>query len=200
MHVINGFVPAASGSIASILSTRPEFGLFNALVRAAGVSYYLEFMSPKTVFVPKNDSFPAGALECLKAPRNRQALQKIVLLHITQPAEYRSSLSLRTVVATAARVYLRVQTSNGTVYLTRNRIPITEPDIQATNGVVHGLSRVIFGEVDYKRVCPPAIAITPTSAPATVPPTGPVAGAMEALVQNLGIQFPSAPGPNAATV
>lgn len=196
VHVINRFVPAASGSVASILRTRPEFGIFNALAQAAGITPYLEFMSPKTVFAPTNDSFPAGALECLKATRNRQTLLNIILLHITWPAEYTSTLSLRTAIGTAARLNLLVESApNGTVYLTRNRIPITKRDIQATNGVVHGISRVIFGRIEYLRVCPTTSA--PTPAPTSAPLQGPVVfsgGAMEELVHSIGNQLPSAQG------
>lgn len=199
VHVINRFVPAASGSIASILRTRPKFGIFNALAQAAGITSYLEFMSPKTVFAPTNDSFPAGALECLKATRNRQALLNILLLHITWPAEYTSTLSLRRAIGTSARLNLLVESAtNGTVYLTRNRIPIMEPDIQATNGVVHGLSRVIFGRIEYTKVCPIASG-APTSSPGAIAPLqGPIGfttgAAMEELVRNIGNQLPSAQG------
>ncbi|KAL5459891.1 hypothetical protein EMCRGX_G033279 [Ephydatia muelleri] len=199
VHVINRFVPAASGSIASIVRTRPKFGIFNALAEAAGITSYLEFMSPKTVFAPTNDSFPAGALECLKATRNRQALLNILLLHITWPAEYTSTLSLRRAIGTSARLNLLVESAtNGTVYLTRNHIPITEPDIQATNGVVHGLSRVIFGRIEYTKVCPTASG-APTSSPGAIAPLqGPIGfttgAAMEELVRNIGNQLPSAQG------
>ena len=199
VHVINRFVPAASGSIASILRTRPKFGIFNALAQAAGITSYLEFMSPKTVFAPTNYSFPAGALECLKATRNRQALLNILLLHITWPAEYTSTLSLRRAIGTSARLNLLVESAtNGTVYLTKNRIPITEPDIQATNGVVHGLSRVIFGRIEYTKVCPTASG-APTSSPGAIAPLqGPIGfttgAAMEELVRNIGNQLPSAQG------
>jgi uncharacterized surface protein with fasciclin (FAS1) repeats len=180
VHTVNSIIPSSPDSIAELLAADPQFNIFTRLLDAANITQFLSANrnTSRTVFAPTNNAFtklPAGAVECLLRPENKKYAQKLVLIHITAPAEYTSSLSQRSYIKTFYRHYhycyrLLVCVINGTIHLTRDNIPLDETDITARNGVIHTLQTVLLSsDIDYEEICPDIpVQVVPT--PAAVPP------------------------------
>lgn len=167
VHVVDNVVPSSSATIEDILTEQSDrFSTFKQLLDASGISEQLDVpKKSRTVFAPTNDAFdllPSGAVECLLRPDNSRYLSKFVLIHISLPAEFTSTLSLRTHVPTFTYWYLKVTTSEGDILITQDEIPLEDPDLPATNGVIHAIPEAIVpARIDFERLCP----VVTTSAP-----------------------------------
>jgi len=124
----------------------PSGNSFNTLaqaVAAADVAPLLQDTGPVTIFAPTDSAFaelPDGALELLLRPENRNLLRQVLAYHVV-PGEVTSS-QLQTG---------GVDTLNGgiAVRVTPERIVVNDgsvirADIQASNGVVHAVNRVLL--------------------------------------------------------
>ncbi|NJL35544.1 MAG: fasciclin domain-containing protein [Leptolyngbyaceae cyanobacterium RM2_2_4] len=124
----------------------PSGNSFNTLaqaVAAADVAPLLQNSGPVTIFAPTDSAFaelPDGALELLLRPENRNLLRQVLAYHVV-PGEVTSG-QLQTG---------GVDTLNGgiAVRVTPERIVVNDgsvirADIQASNGVVHAVNRVLL--------------------------------------------------------
>ena len=173
VHVVDSIIPSSNLSIAEQLCEDSQFSIFKDLVDASGISVNLNQSSPCTLFVPTNEAFqqlPSGAVECLKMENNSRALSSLLLLHISYPAEYTSSLCLRTALLTFLwPVSLTVRCINDTVHITSNEIPLGEgADRPARNGVFHAIDEVIVPDsINFESICP---IMTTSPSPTTLIP------------------------------
>lgn len=181
VHTLNSLIPSSPDSIAELLRSEAQFSDFLELLDATNITQYLDNgrNTSRTVFAPNNNAFaklPEGALECLLRPENSRIALKFVLLHITAPTQYTSSLSLRSHIRTFhPRFYLLVCVINNTIHLTRDNIPLEDPNITARNGVIHSLGTVLLADrIDYQKLCPteptPPIPIQPSEPGETTQP------------------------------
>ena len=175
VHTINSLIPYSPDSIAELLAAENQFSDFVSLLDAANITQFLDSgrNTSRTIFAPTNDAFaklPVGAVECLLRPENKAYAQKLVLIHITAPTEYTSSLAQRSYIKTFYYYNLVVCVINDTIHLTRDNVPLIETDITARNGVIHILDTVLLSDdIDYEELCPP----TPPTPPVPVDPVEP---------------------------
>ena len=169
VHTLNAIIPSSPDSIAELLRAESQFSDFVQLLDATNITQFLDNgrNTSRTVFAPTNNAFAnlsEGALECLVRPENSRVVKNLVLLHISAPAQYTSSLSLRSYIHTFhPRYSLLVCVINGGIHLTRDNVPLEETDFTARNGVIHTLGSVLLADmIDFEDLCPPA------------PPSGPI--------------------------
>ena len=199
VHIVDSVIPSSNQTIAEQLGEDSQFSIFKDLLDASGISVFLNRSKPRTVFAPNNEAFgqlPAGAVECLLRESNKWQLKALVLVHISYPAEYTSSLRLRNHLPTFLGPLLKVQDINGTVHITRDEIPLGEgADHPARNGVFHAIDKVIVPDcVDFDSLCP--------DMPAPPVPEGPVEPAPEVpesvteppVIPTLPVIVPGDPG------
>ena len=77
--------PAAAGTIVEVAAGNPDFSTLVAAVQAAGLAETLSGTGPFTVFAPTNEAFaalPAGLLDKLLLPENKDVLAKILTYHV----------------------------------------------------------------------------------------------------------------------
>lgn len=160
VHLVSSPIPQSDATIAQTLRNDPRFSSFVQLLNGANITMLLDVArKSRTVFAPTNEAFdtlPTNAVECLLRSENRRLLKKLLLGHITSPAEYSSTLSQRTRLYTFSyRRYLSVSTEeDGSIFLTDDRIPLEEMDISASNGVIHAIPQVIVPpRVDLDEIC-----------------------------------------------
>jgi uncharacterized surface protein with fasciclin (FAS1) repeats len=118
------------------------FTTFASVVRSAGLESTLNEGGPFTVFAPTNEAFnklPAGTLE--KLSKDPTSLRNILTYHVVQ-GKYMAA-DLKNGLLTS------VQGSALSVNITDNKVMIgnstvTEPDIVASNGVIHGIDEVLI--------------------------------------------------------
>ena len=142
---------AGSAQAANIVQTAAKAGKFNTLIaaaKAAGLAGALSHKAPLTVFAPTDEAFdrlPAGTVENLLKPENRDKLAAILAYHVV-PKRITSKQIPRgrtdvTSLNGKARA-LRVRKNNNRVRV--NRARVVSADIHASNGVIHVIDRVLI--------------------------------------------------------
>jgi len=119
-------------------------------VQAADLVTTLQSDGPFTVFAPTNDAFaalPDGTLDSLLLPENKSQLAGILTYHVVSGKVMSSDLSNGQVITTVNGQTLTVEIMDGSVMLVDaggNKATVASADIEASNGVVHVIDRVIL--------------------------------------------------------
>ncbi|BAB73518.1 fasciclin domain-containing protein [Anabaena sp. FACHB-709] len=135
-----------SNNIVALAASSNSFSTLTTLLRTAGLTDILEQPGPYTVFAPTNEAFaalPAGTLEQLQQPQNRELLVRILRYHVVPgqlTANQLSSGQLTT--ASDAPVNVRVDTANNQIAV--NEARVVQANIQASNGVIHAINEVLI--------------------------------------------------------
>jgi transforming growth factor-beta-induced protein len=124
-----------------------KFNTLVAAVRAAGLVDTLKGPGPFTVFAPTDEAFaklPAGTLESLLKPENKEKLQSILTYHVV-PGKVMAKdvVKLKSAKTVEGRA-VSVSTQGGGVMI--NNATVTKADIAASNGVIHVVDTVILPE------------------------------------------------------
>ena len=140
--------PGETAKQANIVETAVAAGHFKTLaaaLEAAGLIDALTGEGPFTVFAPTDEAFaklPAGTVESLLKPENKEKLKAILLYHVV-PGNITSKqvvkLNGRTVKTLEGRSF-KVNTLHG---VTVDDARVTKTDIQASNGVIHVIDTVL---------------------------------------------------------
>jgi transforming growth factor-beta-induced protein len=140
--------PAAQ-SIVDIAASDERFSTLVAAVQAAGLAETLSGEGPFTVFAPTNDAFaalPAGTVESLLLPENKQQLTDILLYHVV-PGKVMAAdvagLDGKSADTALEGKQIAVKTDMGNVYLNEN-VKVVTTDIEAANGVIHVIDAVLL--------------------------------------------------------
>lgn len=123
-------------------------GNFNTLVtavKAAGLAETLKGPGPFTVFAPTDEAFaklPAGTVESLLKPENKDKLRSILLYHVV-PGKLMARDVLKAHSAkTADGQSVAIRTMNGGVMV--DNAHVTKTDIVTSNGVIHVIDSVLM--------------------------------------------------------
>ena len=99
---------------------------------------------PFTVFAPTNEAFaalPDGVLQKLLMPENKDKLQAILTYHVVAGAITSGNLSDGQMAETVQGSEIKVNKNYGKVKI--NEAQVLKADIEASNGVVHVIDKVI---------------------------------------------------------
>ena len=136
--------PAAeAGTIVDVAAANPDFSTLVAAVQAAGLAETLSGEGPFTVFAPTNAAFealPAGVLEALLLPENKETLAKILTYHVV-PGAVMAADVMDGDVATVEGQNVTLSTADG---VTVNGAKVIQADVAASNGVIHVIDAVIL--------------------------------------------------------
>ena len=139
---------ATSARAADIVDTAVSAGSFNTLVtavKAAGLVDTLKGKGPFTVFAPTDAAFkklPAGTVESLLKPENKQQLVAILTYHVVPGKVMSGDIAGKKMdVATVQGGKINVNASKGVMI---NDANVTKADISASNGVIHVIDKVIL--------------------------------------------------------
>lgn len=119
-----------------------------AAVKAGGLVDVLKGDGPFTVFAPTNEAFaklPAGTVESLLKPENKDQLVKILTYHVVPGSIKSSDLKDGMEVETVQGQKVTVKLADGKAMI--NKATVTAADIEATNGMVHVIDTVILPEM-----------------------------------------------------
>ena len=178
LHLVDQPLPHTNLTVADQLQQNEEFSFFVELLEIFDIVQYLHKFSPYTIFAPVNDSFEIyeGAWDCLSR-LERNSLNDLLLYHILDSAEYSSTLKARDIVYTKLLQPLTVEADDEQIFLMGAdvAVPISEPDIPASNGVVHEIPSLLIPQSFDLGVCadhvtmPPSIEPSPSSTVVTLP-------------------------------
>jgi len=131
-----------------IVDTAVAAGAFTTLVAAvtaAGLVETLKSAGPFTVFAPSDEAFaalPAGTVEDLVKPENKDKLTAILLLHVLPGQVMAADVTGKVMdAATAGGATVHVDGSDG---VTVNGAKVVTADIACTNGVIHVIDAVLL--------------------------------------------------------
>ncbi len=147
IHVIDTVILPPADK-ADIIDTAIADGRFTTLVtavQAAGLVDTLKGEGPFTVFAPTDDAFaklPAGTLEDLLKPENKQTLTDILLYHVVAGKVMAADVAGLTNSETVLGKDIKIIAKDGKVFINNAQVIIT--DIETSNGVIHVIDTVIL--------------------------------------------------------
>ena len=131
--------------LVDVAQTQGDLTTFVAAVQAAGLEESLSEGGAFTVFAPTNaafDALPAGTLDTLLRPENKDQLATILRYHVIPETRMADEI---------AEGIRRVETLQGkTINLQRsddvkiNNARVVSADLAASNGVIHTIDRVLL--------------------------------------------------------
>lgn len=143
------YMPVHSGHHEKdIVDTAVKAGSFTTLVaavKAADLVDTLKGDGPFTVFAPTDDAFaklPAGTVEDLLKPENKEKLQAILLYHVVPSKVTAADVVKVTSAKTANDMSLEVMVDGNMVKI--NEAQVVQPDIMTSNGVIHVIDTVLI--------------------------------------------------------
>ncbi|MBC7781316.1 MAG: fasciclin domain-containing protein [Proteobacteria bacterium] len=120
----------------------PNFTLLSKAIQQAGLTETLKGTGPFTVFAPTDEAFkrlPAGALEKLLA--NPEQLRSVLTYHVVSgrvaSGEFKNG-AVKTVQGAPLTV------SRAGTFVIVDEATVIQPDIAATNGIIHAVDRVLM--------------------------------------------------------
>ena len=141
-----------AGTIVEVAQGNPDFSTLVAAVVAADLAETLSGEGPFTVFAPTNAAFealPAGLLEKLLLPENKETLVKILTYHVV-PSKVMAADVAAGDVTTVEGSTFTIATEGGVKVNTSN---VTATDVPASNGVIHVIDAVLVpSSVDVSKL------------------------------------------------
>lgn len=154
---VSGVTKAQDKDVVDIAAGSKDHTTLVAAVKAAGLVETLKGKGPFTVFAPTNAAFnklPAGTVETLLKPENKQTLAKILTYHVIsgnlKAADVIAAVKKgkgKAVFKTVQGEDLTVTLENGKVILTDakgGKAMVTATDLTGSNGVVHVIDTVVM--------------------------------------------------------
>ncbi|MBD1396813.1 fasciclin domain-containing protein [Pontibacter sp. JH31] len=138
----------SSMTILDAAGTRSDISTFMSLLQTANITAALEGEGEFTMFAPTNKAFealPAGQLEYLKKPENRNELIKVLQAHVIANKVTTAQLQSNQRIQISDTDYIEVGAAAGANpnTFTIGGANIVEPNIEASNGVIHVVDRVL---------------------------------------------------------
>jgi uncharacterized surface protein with fasciclin (FAS1) repeats len=133
-----------------IVETAVAAGSFETLVaavKAAGLVETLQGEGPFTVFAPTDEAFaklPAGTVESLLKPENRDKLVAILTYHVVPGRLMASDVVSQSYLKTVQGQKVKISAKDGKAMV--DDAVILKTDIGTSNGVIHVIDSVILPE------------------------------------------------------
>ncbi|WP_343503295.1 fasciclin domain-containing protein [Alloyangia pacifica] len=131
-------------TIVEIAQDAGSFSTLLAAAEAAGLVETLNGDGPFTVFAPTDEAFaalPEGTVDTLLMPENKDKLTAILTYHVVPGKVMSSDLTNGMMAETVQGESLEIMTEGG---VTVGGVNVTQPDIEASNGVIHVIDGVLM--------------------------------------------------------
>lgn len=182
--------PSASGNVVEVLRAQGDFTTLLAALDAAQLTQTLSSRPAITIFAPTDEAFaalPEAERTRLLDPANRQDLRSLLLYHvIVADVAAAQIMGTRGGVETANRTQVLLDGTGEALRI--DGAVITRADIDASNGAVFAIDKVLN---------PDASMATATAGPATTTPTTPATTAPAPAGGITATTRPASPGATA---
>lgn len=138
-------IAQAEQDIVGIASNNDNFSTLVQAVQAADLVETLKGEGPFTVFAPTNEAFaklPDGLVEFLLKPDNQDLLVDVLTYHVVSGKVTSDQLETGTVESLNGGISVAISGNSVIV----NNGSVIQPDIEASNGVIHAVNRVLLPE------------------------------------------------------
>lgn len=132
--------------MADIVDTATQSGSFHTLttaIAAAGLVQELKASGPFTVLAPSDEAFaklPRERLDYLLAPENKEVLSQLLLHHVIRGKLLRKNIQPGLVQTILGN---NVDFAGGSQGLVVGDANVVQTDIEADNGVIHVIDKVL---------------------------------------------------------
>lgn len=137
-------LPAGTDIVATTRAAG-SFATFTRVLEAAGLVEALRAPGPYTVFAPTDGAFaklPAGTLEELLRPENRERLRDLLTYHVVLGRIAARDIGSESRAPTLQGQAVRLESANGAV--TVDGATVLRADLAASNGLIHVIDSVIM--------------------------------------------------------
>jgi len=127
-------------------ASQGQFKTLTQAVQAAGLTEQLTAQGPYTVFAPTDAAFaalPKGTLDKLLQPANKQQLIRLLAYHVI-PGRVTSTQLTSGQAKTVEGTPVQITVNPASKAVTINNARVSQPDIPASNGIVHVVDKVIL--------------------------------------------------------
>lgn len=145
IHVIDSVILPADSDIVDTAVAAGSFKTLAAALTAAGLVDTLKGQGPFTVFAPTDEAFaklPAGTVESLLKPENREKLVAILTYHVVPGKVLASDVVKLKSAKTVNGKEVTVKVGDSGVMVDGAKVVAT--DIESSNGVIHVIDSVIL--------------------------------------------------------
>jgi uncharacterized surface protein with fasciclin (FAS1) repeats len=136
---------AKLSNILDTANSNSDISIFVSAVKAAGLEEALRGEGQLTIFAPNNEAFtkylPTEKLTELQKPENKEELSGILKGHFVGVKLLSSDLKDGQYIPTQQGGQLLVKVNEDQYYV--DDIFITKPNMEATNGIIHTINRII---------------------------------------------------------
>lgn len=143
---------SSSGNVVDVAAANSSFKTLTAALKAAGLTETLSGTGPFTIFAPTDQAFeafaatlPKGGLQKLLSsqdPQIKQLLVKILTYHVVPGKVASTDLKAGPVKSVeGGTINVKIDSATGVMV---NNAKVVQPDIQASNGVIHVIDQVII--------------------------------------------------------
>ena len=140
-----GMQARSQGDIVETAVAAGQFKTLAAALTAAGLVDTLKGKGPYTVFAPTDAAFaalPAGTVESLLEPANRDRLVAILTYHVVQGRVPAARVAGMDMATTVQGTTVDIDASGGKVMV--DDATVVMADVKATNGVIHVIDKVLM--------------------------------------------------------
>ena len=154
VHVIDSVIIPEPKNVLQVAKSGTSFYTLASAIEAADLVSVLEGKGPFTVLAPTDEAFaklPAGTLETLLKPENKDQLRNILLYHVVPGRVYADQVvklkKAPTAAGVAAPITVTKSKDKKTAPVVRvGGAKVVKTDIDASNGVIHVIDTVILPE------------------------------------------------------
>lgn len=147
IHVIDSVILPAGDNIAEVAGSAGMFSTLLTAAQAAGLVPALTGETDLTVFAPTDEAFavlPKGTIEMLLKPENKSMLAGILKYHVVAGRVYAADAAKLSEAETLNGQSIVIDLANGELRI--DGAKVIKTDIDASNGVIHVIDRVILPE------------------------------------------------------
>jgi uncharacterized surface protein with fasciclin (FAS1) repeats len=134
---------SSNKNILDTAAAKGSFNTFGKAVERAGMGDTLRGTGPFTVFAPTDAAFeklPAGRLEVLFKPENKQELVSLLNYHVVNGRKSMADVGKWEAARTVNGQSAPIKMTGDKVSI--DGAQITSADIDSSNGVIHGIDKV----------------------------------------------------------
>ena len=156
IHVIDSVILPADKTIPETAAAAGSFGTLIAALGAADLASTLGSKGPFTVFAPTDEAFgalPAGTIETLLKPENKQQLIDVLTYHVVAGRVYSEDALKAKSAKTLQGTTIDIAATEAGASV--NNAKLLSTDLDASNGVIHVIDRVLLPsgkKVDAKKM------------------------------------------------
>ena len=133
-------------SVVDVAVADGRFKTLAAALQSSGLVATLKGAGPFTIFAPTDSAFarlPAGTIETLLKPENKQKLTDILLYHAVSGKVMAADVVKLSSAKTVLGKEVSIKVENGKVFL-NDTVQVIIADIPAANGVIHVIDAVLM--------------------------------------------------------